>query len=229
MGRRALAGPATAVTAGLAVSVVAARYYLTCRQRLTNWGATTAETGRTLPGDDLSPDSDLTTTRAIAISAPSDCVWPWLVQIGSGRAGGYSYDWIENLFGLDMHSAEVILPQFQDLKQGDEFPFGNRGVMRAEIVQPGRTLALGFLDGNWVCTLALLPQSTSTRLISRNRITLPTSSTASRLLGALVIVPGSLVLERKMLNGIKARAERLAAERNSGTTPDPSLRTGEYL
>lgn len=227
MGKRALAVPATALTAGLAVSFVAAHYYLACRYRLTTWGATTDEVSRELPGDDLCPDSDLTTTRAIAIGAPSDCVWPWLVQMGSGRGGGYSYDWIENLFGLDVHSADVLLPQFQEISPGDEFPFGRHGVMRVEIVEPKRTLALGFLDGNWVCTLALLPQQASTRLVSRNRITLPRSGAASRLLGALIIVPGGLVLERKMLQGIKARAERLADEREM---PNPtSLRTGEYL
>lgn len=230
MGTRALAVPATALTAGLAVSFVAAHYYLACRHRLTTWGATTDEANRELPGDELCPASDLTTTRAIAIDAPSGCVWPWLVQIGSGRGGGYSYDWIENLFGLDVHTADVILPQFQGINQGDEFPFGRRGVMRAEIIEPNRTLALGFLDGHWVWTLALFPQSTSTRLVSRNRITLPRSSRASRLLGALIIVPGGFVLERKMLRGIKARAERLADDREISGTADPTtFRTGEYL
>jgi hypothetical protein len=218
MGKRAVAVPAAALTAGLAVSVAVARYYLTGQHRLATCGATSAEASGELPGDELCPNSDLITTRAIAISAPSDCVWPWLVQIGSGRAGGYSYDWIGNLFGLDMHSAEVILPQFQDISQGDELPFGRHGVMRVEIVQPERTLALGFLDGNWVCTLALLRDAASTRLVSRNRIMLPRSSPASRLLGALIIVPGSLVLERKMLLGIKARAERLADEHEAPAT-----------
>ncbi len=217
MGKRALAVPAAALTAGLAISVVAARNYLRSRHRLATCGTTTAEASSELPGDELCPDSDLITTRAITISAPSECVWPWLAQIGSGRAGGYSYDWIENLFGLDMHSAEVILPQFQHISQGDEIPFGRHGVMRVEIVQPERTLALGFLDGSWVCTLALLPQSESTRLVSRNRITLPRSP-ATRLFGALIIVPASLVLERKMLLGIKARAERLASDDAPATT-----------
>jgi hypothetical protein len=209
MGKRALTGPVAALTAGLAVSVIAAQYYLACRNRLTTWGATADEASSELPGDDLCPTASLLTTRAIAISAPPDCVWPWLVQIGSGRAGGYSYDWIENLFGLDMHSADVILPQFQHVSQGDEFAFGRHGVMRMEIIQPGRTLALGFLEGNWVCTFALLPQSTSTRLVSRHRIALP-HSWPSTLLGSLLIIPGGLLLERKMLLGIKARAERLA-------------------
>ncbi len=67
------------------------------------------------------------TTRAITIDAPPDAIWPWLVQMGSGRGGAYTYDWIENLLGLNMHSADEILPEFQDLKAGDELPMGPGG------------------------------------------------------------------------------------------------------
>ena len=70
------------------------------------------------------PCADLATTRAITIKAPPDAIWPWLVQMGSGRGGAYTYDWIENLLGLNMHSADQILPQYQDLKIGDELPHG---------------------------------------------------------------------------------------------------------
>jgi len=68
-----------------------------------------------MPGDDLLPDADLSSTRGITIDAPPSAVWPGLVQMGSGRGGAYTYDWIENLFGLGMHSADEILPQFQHL------------------------------------------------------------------------------------------------------------------
>jgi len=124
------AGLALAVGAGY--SSWARRWYLT-------WGATAQEVTAGLPGDELLGDPDLQSTRAISIGAPSGAVWPWLVQMGSGRGGAYTYDWIENLFGLGMHSADQILPQFQQLTVGDVLPLGPTGPgMRVEICEPGR-------------------------------------------------------------------------------------------
>ena len=84
-----------------------------------------------MPGDDFLPSPDMLSTRATTIDAPASAVWPWLVQMGSGRAGAYTYDWAENLLGLDMHSADEILPQFQDLKVGDVLPVGFDGPAHA--------------------------------------------------------------------------------------------------
>jgi hypothetical protein len=66
----------------------------------------------------LLSDAGLVTTRAITIDAPPDAIWPWLAQMGSGRGGAYTYDWAGNLFGLNMHSADEVLPQYQDIKVG---------------------------------------------------------------------------------------------------------------
>ena len=152
-------------------------------------------------------------TRAITIDAPPAAIWPWLVQMGSGRGGVYTYDWIENLFGLDMHSTNRILPQYQDVKVGDEFPLGpGRPAMRVAVLDPERTFTLGFADGNWVWIFALSAEDGHTRLISRNRIA-PTGPWPARLFGMLVMEPGSLIMERKMLLGIKERAEDLTRER----------------
>ena len=68
------------------------------------WGATADGQLVRLPGDELLADADVVSTRAITIDAPPSDVWPWLVQMGSGRGGAYTYDWIENLFGLEMRS-----------------------------------------------------------------------------------------------------------------------------
>ena len=215
MGERSVAAYAAGLTTALAAGAVAASYYLRWRRSVSTWGADPGEVSRELPGDDLGPDADLITTRAVGISAPPDCIWPWLAQVGSSRAGGYSYDWIENLFGLDVHSADVILPQFQDIRLGDEFPFGRYGVMRVAAVQPDHALVLCFFGGNWVSTLALFPQTETTRLVSRNRITFAHKPTPTGLLRTPIIELGGLLIERKMLLGIKARAERLAGERGS--------------
>ncbi|HUK96031.1 MAG TPA: hypothetical protein VLV46_00110 [Gaiellaceae bacterium] len=122
------------------------------------------------------------------------------------RGGAYTYDWIENLLGLGMHSVDEVLPDFQHPEVGDTIAYGaNR--MRLELVDPGRVLAWRSGDGNWVWTFVLAEQSGATRLISRNRFRLPT--VAARL-GMIPMEPASLLMERKMLLGIKERAERLA-------------------
>ena len=107
-----------------------------------------------------------------------------------------------------MHSAEEILPEYQDIKVGDELPLGGHSpVMRVEVADPPRALAVRSTDQNWAWIFALLPEGDSTRLISRNRIATKALSPASRLFYLLFMEPGSLVMERKMLLGIKRRAE----------------------
>ncbi len=164
-----------------------------------------------LPGDDLLASADIVSTRAVTIDAPPSAIWPWLVQMGSGRGGAYTYDWIENLFGLGMHSADEILPEFQDVKMHDEMQLGpNRPMMRVEVIDPEQVLTFRFEDGTWVWIFALFPQEGATRLVSRNRIATPGASLLTRVLNLLLMEPGSLIMERKMLLGIKERAERLA-------------------
>jgi hypothetical protein len=125
------------------------------------------------------------------------------------RGGAYTYDWIENLLGLDMHSVDRVLPEFQHPQIGDTIDYGpNR--MRLERVEPERVLAWRSEDANWVWVFLLDERDGSTRLLSRNRFRLPT--VASRL-GMLPMEAASLVMERKMLYGIKQRAEQLAVPR----------------
>ncbi len=196
---------------GAVISAGAAAYRLALRERCLTWGATADEVARSMPGDDLLPDPDILATRAIAIDAPPEVVWPWLVQMGSGRGGAYTYDWIENLFGLGMHSADHILPEFQHLKVGDAFRLGpGRPLMHVEVLEPERALVFRFEDGTWVWSFGLEQRGDTTRLVSRNRIATPNASIVGRAFSALVMEPGSLVMERRMLLGIKQRAETLA-------------------
>ena len=185
-------------------------YLLFLRRWCLTWGARADEVAARLPGDELLAGAGLVTTRAVTIDAPAAAVWPWLAQMGSGRGGAYTYDWIENLFGLNMHSASEVLPEFQDIKVGDELPLGSGGpVMRVEVLDPPRALAVRSSDQNWAWIFALLPDGGSTRLISRNRIAVRALGPVTRLFYLLFMEPGSLVMERKMLLGIKRRAERL--------------------
>ena len=197
-------------------AAVAAIYRRFLREPVLNWGATGEETARRLPGDELLEHADIVATRATTVNAPASAIWPWLVQMGPGRGGAYTYDWIENLFGLEMHSAEEILPELQHLEVGDVLrsPNGDMG-MRVEILEPERVLSSRSEDGTWVWTFALEEQQGGTRLLSRNRIRVG-GSLGGRL-AMLAMEPGSLVMERKMLRGIKERAERL-----SGAEPPPS-------
>jgi hypothetical protein len=198
-------GSAALVTASAAAafSSPARRWYL-------HYGATGDEVTRVMPGDGLLPHPAVTSTRAVTIDAPPSSVWPWLVQMGSGRGGAYTYDWIENLFGLDMHSATEILPQFQNLAAGDVLPLGRTGpAMRVEICDRDRTLAFRSTDGNWVWSFSLSSSGLGTRLISRNRIATPDATWPGRVFNRVVLEPGSLIMERRMLLGIKERAESL--------------------
>jgi hypothetical protein len=183
--------------------------YPLMRRPILTWGATTEEAGSRLPGDELLEEADGVSTRAITIDAPPVAVWPWLAQMGpSPRGGAYTYDWIENLVGLDMHSVDRVLPEFQHPEVGDTIALGpNR--MLVEQVEPEHVLAWRSEDGNWVWTFVLAESDGSTRLISRNRYRLPTL--AARI-GMLPMEPGSLLMERRMLRGIKERAERLSRD-----------------
>jgi hypothetical protein len=157
------------------------------RERTLSWGATAEEAARSLPGDEL---------------------------LGPGRAGAYTYDWIENLFGLNMHSAGRIHLAWQSLEVGDVLRSGEgKPGMRVEILEPERALVNRSEGGDWVWAFVLVPEDGSTRLISRNRISMRGVAAGQRL-GILVMEPGSLVMERKMLRGIKERAERATAGRN---------------
>jgi hypothetical protein len=203
---------AAALTAASAATGVIL-YRRVLRNPVLTWGATPDEAARRLPGDELLEEADIVSTRAIAIDAPPSAIWPWLVQMGPGRAGAYTYDWIENLLGLDMHSADRIVPELQHVEVGEVFE-GTRGDgtgMRVEVLEPEQVLATRSEDGNWVWAFVLVEEDGLTRLLSRNRISTRGLSTGGRL-GMTAMEPGSLVMERKMLLGIKQRAERLAGE-----------------
>jgi hypothetical protein len=193
-------------TAVLALTGLGILYRLFLREPILTWGATQAEAVARLPGDELLEEADGIATRAIGINAPPPAVWPWIVQIGpSPRGGAYTYDWIENLLGLNMHTVDRVLPEFQHPQVGETIGYGSNQ-MRVERVEPEHVLAWRSEDGNWVWTFILESRDGSTRLISRNRFRLPNFTAR---LGMVPMEPASLVMERKMLRGIKVRAERL--------------------
>ncbi|HET9450654.1 MAG TPA: hypothetical protein VFO83_07225 [Aggregicoccus sp.] len=197
------------------------------------WGASDDEVARAFPGDSLIPAPTYQTTLAVTVEAAPRDLWPWLVQLGNGRGGLYSYDALDRLFGvLDANSSDRILPEFQHLATEDTIPVGHdpRLYFPVAAVLPEKALVLaGELppDGAWSWTLALAPiDAEHTRLVSRNRARV--RPTLSRRLLMLWLEPAAFVMTRKMLLGIKERAERRrlrAVPRASTPGPQPSAPT----
>ncbi len=206
-------------TATSIAAVVAYRVW--GRAWVQGWGATDDERRRSLPGDDLVPDPADQATRAITIDAPPEQVWPWIVQLGADRGGFYSYDWLENLFGLGIHSADRIVPEWQGLPVGDVVAANRKrsgGWLVAE-VRPDEALVLQVADlktnrplrrdqhrWEFEWSFVLVPEPGGrTRLLVRER-----TGFGSRVVQTAMAPIGlvSFVMSRRMLQGIKARAER---------------------
>ncbi|WP_448631015.1 SRPBCC family protein [Cellulomonas soli] len=176
------------------------------------WGAREAELDATLPGDELLPGVDHCSTRAVTILAAPQDVWPWLVQLGQDRGGFYSYDAVENLLGLDIHSADRIDPAWQDLTVGDEVLLAPGVPLTVAVAERDRALVLRTpagggpgapYDFTWAFVLQALPDST-TRLVVRERYAYRSGWSA------VVVEPVSLVsfvMSQRMLRGIRDRAE----------------------
>jgi len=107
-----------------------------------HWGATVEEASTPLPGDDLVPEPAYVTTRTITVQAPAEAVWPWLVQLGQGRGGFYTYDRLEQMVGAGIRSADHIVPELQQLAIGDTVPLSPVGGPKVALLDPGRALVL---------------------------------------------------------------------------------------
>jgi hypothetical protein len=198
-----------AVAAAAAGAGLLAAYAKLVRPWALHWGATQEEAGRPLPGDGLVTKADYVATRAITIHAPPQDVWPWLVQIGSGRAGWYTYDRLDN---AGVPSATEIIPEFQRLQVGDLVPMvaGKDIGVRVKELEPDRRMLWWDEKGeySWEWLLAPIDQQT-TRLLNRLRVT--RHPWTRKMLYELVAANGDVVMQRKLLRGIKRRTERLAA------------------
>ena len=186
--------------------------------RQLRWGATAREITDALPGDDLIVAPDLAATRAITIAASAGWVWPWIAQIGQGRGGFYSYSCLENLVGCQIRNADRIVPEWQAVAAGDEIRLAPRVPLRVAAVTPGRSLVLrgGVPAGGgappyeftWAFVIGDQSDGT-TRLVVRERYGYA-RGWAKYLVEPVEFV--SAIMTRKMLRGIRDRAERLAPE-----------------
>jgi hypothetical protein len=191
-----------AVALGLLAAVIALYLWVLKPWHL-QWGATTDEAQRPMPGDELIPGAGQA-TRAITIQATPEQVWPWLVQLGYGKAGWYSYDWIDNDF---QPSAHLILPQHQDLEPGDRIlMMPEMGFVVNQIDQP-RSIVSVLEDGSTSWCLGLYPTNEgSTRLVSRWRPKF--DKTPATFFLTMLSEPGTFIMEQKMLRTIRDRVEQ---------------------
>lgn len=169
--------------------------------RMRRWGATAAERQARLPGDGEVPAPAFQSTRAVSIAAPAEEVWPWLAQVGQDRGGFYSYVWLENLAGCRMRNADRLHPEWQHREIGEKVMLHPAVGVPVAGFEPGRALVL---EG-WGAFVLEPDGPGRTRLLARNRV--PRASAA--FYAALVELP-HFVMERRMLLGIKQRAEGAA-------------------
>ena len=201
-------------TVGTMTAAATGAYVLFVGPWQRRWGATDEEVQRAMPGDEEVVHPLMNATRAITINARPEEVWPWLVQIGTGRAGWYSYDWIENLMGLNVSSTDRIIPKFQQLEAGDTIPLAPGLEIPVKVLKPHETLLLVGHDSvvgdtSWVFGLYPVDEQ-HTRLVTRTRNRWP--MTAVGILSLLFTEPGSFLMVRKMLLGIKRRAEQASGQ-----------------
>jgi len=209
---------------GAAVAAAGASVRAALRPRTLTWGATCEEVVGPLPGDDLVANPLYVTTRAITVHAPAAAVWPWLVQLGQNRGGFYTYDALENLMGLDIHSAGSIRPEWQDLHAGEDYvTLDPDEVMKMtiEVLDPQRAFVIrsgapgrpqapgsffkGELEWSWAFVLDPLDERT-TRLVIRCRAAWA-DTIAARLARPVLLEPVHFVMEERMLRGIRERAQ----------------------
>jgi hypothetical protein len=179
-------------------------YELALRPWMRRWGATDAELARRLPGDEDVEAAGIEITHALTVRAPAGEVWPWLAQIGQDRGGFYSYEWLENLAGCEMRNADRIHPEWQRREVGEGVWLHPQAPpLPVTRFEPPRLLGL---EG-WGVFIVEPRGGGESRLLARGRIPAGTPSLFYR---CLLELP-HFIMQRRMLLGIKARAEAGAA------------------
>jgi hypothetical protein len=191
-------------------------YIVFYRPRQLRWGATDQEVARAMPGDEIVARPVFNATRAVTVNARPEEIWPWLVQIGFGRAGWYSYDILDN---LGRHSSEEILPEYQHLAPGDLIPLGpgEASGLYVKEIRPNESMVWWERKRqatSWVW--GLYPTGDGqTRLITRVRNDYR-KGLSNFVFGLLLIEPADFPMMRKCMLGIKRRAENIAVPAQAG-------------
>lgn len=204
------------------VSGAAALYHVLARPAMLRRGATREEASTSLPGDEITPARPFRSTMATTLDARPEEIWPWLVQVGWGRGGFYSYNGIESLFGMDLHNADHVHPEWQTLQVGDTMWMSHPRMKalfpetRVASIEPNRALVLaiygpkgteGEPSGAWSFVLETI-DAERTRLLSRLQVSVPTLSGKAVFYGFME--PAHFIMQDGMFKGLR---ERLAKAR----------------
>jgi hypothetical protein len=188
----------------------------------TRWGTTPVERALRLPGDEVVENPAWHYDHAITIAAPRSAVWPWLLQLGQGRGGFYSYELLENAIGCKMQNVLEIHPELQKLRVGDRVRMHADGFGPDVVsMEPERSLVLGGppnakgSQATWSFYL-LDGADGTTRLLERGRGVAGPGLVEKLEFGPYLMDPVGFVMSKKMLRTIKHLAEHFAA-----TTPFP--------
>jgi hypothetical protein len=198
------------VAAAVAAAILV--YIFVIRPWHLRWGATDEEVSMPLPGDELAPARPkLRDTHAITIHAPVAEVWPWLVQMGQGRGGFYSYTWLENLVGCRMRNADRIVPEWQNLKVGDEIWLHPKAPpLKVLALEPERLILLE----QWGAFVLRPVDAQTTRFIIRSQGDYNPdwgNALLNFIYWRVIFEPAHFIMERGMMRGVRRRAERRAA------------------
>jgi hypothetical protein len=181
------------------------------------WGATDQEVQGPMPGDDIVPKASFAATRAIPIDAPPELVWPWIVQMGYRRAGFYTYALLDNA-GLE--SADRILEAYQPPRMGDWMPMAKKvnetTAFKVKAFAINEWLLWEKPDSTWAWKLVPL-EGGRTRLVSRLKARYAWETPGSAILSLVLLEFGDFPMMRRVLKGIKARAEGLNVQRSTGS------------
>jgi hypothetical protein len=209
MTRRRLGCSILDALAGLPLFVTAPLY----RRWHLRWGATDEEVQAPMPGEGIVPKASFNGTRAITVDAPPERVWPWIVQMGYRRAGFYTYALLDN---AGYESADRILAQYQALRPGEWMPMAKKinetTAFKVKAFQLNEWLLWEKPDSTWAWKLTPLAGG-RTRLLSRLKVRYAWESPGSAILTLILLEFGDFPMMRRVLKGIKVRAERMARSR----------------
>lgn len=215
------------VQIGIAAAVMLLLYVFGVRRWYNTWGATPAEASMKMPEDDMIPNPFIDMTHAITIHAPPEKVFQWLKQLGQGRGGYYSYDWLERLFGFGIHNLYHIDPRFQQMEKGDHVNLHQNGMGATVLaLEENKKLVIGmdsrnliegrryflpvpqsmYIAGFWSFTLIGQPDG-STRLIERWKIEWSARNPVLNLILTFGFELPSFIMEQRMLRVIKMLSE----------------------
>ena len=190
------------------VGLVMTFYFSWARPYQLRWGATDKEVNQAMPGDEINPSPTFLATRAITIEGTPEQIWPWLLQMGYGRAGFYAYDIFENMGSpRGIRSADHIIAEFQQFEVGDPMPISPAGGLAFYAIEPNQYVIWRGNEDYGGFIWALYPlDGNHTRLISRARLSYSWSRPTQLVFDLFTEFSDHLAI-RKILQGVKGRVE----------------------